>query len=117
MSLISSNNLILEIKISMSISDLIGLKIPCIFVKKSMKTFPFPECVFLLKRLGLRCFHAVALLYCSPSRLSVNGNDRPENAGGLPDPACRQTAFSIVPHCGLDRAQNTIGFYSVLSKF
>ena len=31
---------------------------------ESTKTFPFSECMFLLKRLGLRCFHAVRLLYC-----------------------------------------------------
>ena len=82
-----------------------------------MKTFPFSECVLLLKRLGLRCFDAVTLLYCSLFQELGQWERSLENAGGLPDPARRPTAFSIVPRCGLDRAQNTIVFYSVLSKF
>ena len=78
-----------------------------------MKTFPFSECVLLRKRLGLRCFDAVTLLYCSLFQELGQWERSLENAGGLPDPARR----SIVPRCGLDRAQNTIVVYSVLSKF
>ena len=61
---------------TMSILDLHGLKITCMFLamvkKLSLKTFQLLECVFLLECFALCCLHVAALLYCCVSYVIIN---------------------------------------------